>query len=122
MLEQRHSELENVLERLTTAVECGLAKPREHSIEVEEVSLGSEEDDQEKSPVAEGEAKETEAEKTERGISRSLIIDLFVEFQHKIRDFAQDLNGLFCYRCQFGYFLFRVKWRCLSFADMYMSQ
>jgi hypothetical protein len=89
MLEQRHNELENVLERLTTAVECGLSQPKQP---IEKAADGVEEDGADTDDT-EGATAATEPEKSGMNFSRGLVLDLFVEFQHKIRNFAEDLNG-----------------------------
>ncbi|XP_060564486.1 uncharacterized protein LOC132723736 isoform X2 [Ruditapes philippinarum] len=90
MLEQRHNELENVLERLTTAVECGLSQPKQP---IEKAADGVEEDGADTDDT-EGATAATEPEKSGMNFSRGLVLDLFVEFQHKIRNFAEDLNGV----------------------------
>ncbi|XP_045176432.2 uncharacterized protein LOC123536970 isoform X2 [Mercenaria mercenaria] len=88
ILEQRHNELENVLERLTTAVECGIV-----NIKPQGVAEITPEDTVQVAEKKEG-TTGGEPEKNETDLTRGLILDLFVEFQHKIRNFAEDLNGV----------------------------
>lgn len=102
LLEQRHNELENVLERLTTAVECGIvhrkpSKQLEVAVDDVEGTVDDVEEAEEATEDVGGATAAVEPEKDVMNFSRGLVLDLFVEFQHKIRNFAEDLNGTSIY-------------------------
>lgn len=95
MLEERHNELEDVLSRLTVAIECGIAKQtagekfKAPSQDIKNDADG-ETDGTETKPLdvgAKGHSDETNE------LPQSVLLDMFIEFQHKIRMFAEDLNG-----------------------------
>ncbi|KAL4225385.1 hypothetical protein ACF0H5_016074 [Mactra antiquata] len=103
ILEQRHNELEDVLSKLTVAIECGIAqhaanekfKTSSNDTEVESKAASSNDDNKAEitdrsEPVETGEKCGID----ETDVKHTLLLDMFIDFQHKIRQFAEDLNGV----------------------------
>ena len=96
-LEERHFELEDVLARLTSSLEPLFegSAVEDDKIDLSELLGDVEDDDSEVNKETKAKIEELmlKTEQQKKKFARIIGLELFLEFQQKIRSFAMELNG-----------------------------